>query len=269
MSETLGSLFTLALAAAPLLTLMVATWVVGRCAERAALGAGLPRVAVADLTTPIFFTAVVAARLVDVLPTWRNVAANPLDLLRLAGAGQLSPVGGVLGAGAGLIIFTRRRGLPLLQTADIYGLALPLGFAVYGGGCLVRGDCYGGVAPAPFGIIFPGFELPHYPVGLYAAAGALFAYGFVRWFAERRRAPGAIVLVAVLAIAASDAILTPFRLERTSGLLDAQVAAIVAIALVMLVVAQSVAIFQVACGGIAGSGHARPIAVEGGDGDLP
>ncbi len=245
MAGLLATVLTLALAAAPLLTLLLAAWVVGRGAERAASAGSLPRVVIADLTTPIFVTALAAARIGEVLPTWQNVATNPLDLLRFTGAGQLSPLGGVLGAGLGFLVFTRRKGLPLLRTADLYGLVLPLGIAVHSGGCLVRGDCYGRVAPAPFGIVFPGFELPHYPVGLYAAAIALFVFAFLRWFDGRRPPSGSIALVAVTAIAGSDALLAPLRLEGAPGLLDVPLAAAVAIALATLLVGQAVWIFRV------------------------
>lgn len=228
----------LALAAAPLLTLLLAAWVVGRSAEGAAAGAGLSRVAIAEMTTPLFVTALVSARIVEILPTWRGVLANPLDLLRFTGAGQLSPLGGVLGAGIGLVVLGRRRGLPLPRIADVYGLALPLGMAVYHGGCVARNDCYGRVAPPPLGIVFPGLELPHYPVGLYAAAAALFVYAGLQSLARRRPAPGSVGLTAVIAMAASYALLAPLRFDGASGFLDAQQAAAVLFALIALVVVQ-------------------------------
>ncbi|MCC7022990.1 MAG: prolipoprotein diacylglyceryl transferase [Thermomicrobiales bacterium] len=234
-----ATVLTLALAAAPVLTLVLAAWAVGRCAEQAAPDAGLPRVAIADLTLPIVVTALATARVVQVLPTWQSVAANPLDLLRLGGGGQLSALGGAVGASLGFLVFTRQKGLPLLRTADVYALALPLGIAVHSGGCLVRGDCYGRVAGAPFGIIFPGLALPRYPVGLYAAAIALFVFAFVRWFAARRPAPGATALVAMATIAGSDALLAPLRLDEASELLNVPVAAAVAATLAALLVVQA------------------------------
>lgn len=238
MPGLLTTAISLAFASSPLLTLLLAAWVVGRSAERAAAAAGLPRAAIADLTTPVFVTALVVARIVQVLPAWHSIAANPLDLLRFTGAGQLSPLGGVFGAGLGFLVFTRRTGLPLLRTADLYGLVLPLGIAVHSGGCLVRGDCYGREAPAPFGIVFPGFEFPRYPVGLYAAAIALVVYAGLTWFAPWRPAPGSVALAAVTAIAGSYALLAPLRLDTPPGLLDVPQAIVVALALATLVIAQ-------------------------------
>lgn len=231
-------LMRLLAAAAPFLTLLLAAWVVGRGAEEAARFAGVPRLALAGLTAPVFVVAVVTARAVEVLPTWRNVAANPLDVLRFTDAGQLSPLGGLVGAFVGFLVLSHRRRLPLLRIADLYAGVLPLGLAVYNLGCLVRGDCYGRVAPAPFGIVFPGFELPHYPVALYAAALALFVYAALRWLALRRPEPGSVAFAAAAGIAASSALLVPLRLESTSGWLDPQLAAVIAFALGGLLVVQ-------------------------------
>lgn len=225
-------------AAAPFLTLVLAAWVVGRAATEGARFAGLPRVAISGLTAPVFVSAVVIARVTEILPTWRNVVANPLDILRFTGAGQLSPLGGLFGALVGFAIFAHRLRLPLLPAADLYAGVLPLGLAVYNLGCLVRGDCYGRVAPAPFGIVFPGFEFPHYPVALYAAALALFIYAFLRWFARRRPAPGSVLLACVTAVAASSALLAPLRLESTFELMDEQLAPVIAVSLGVLLIAQ-------------------------------
>lgn len=231
MLALLNAVVGMVLAAAPFLTLLLAAWVVGRGVERAAQYSGLPRTVVAESTLPIFMSAIVVARIVQVLPVWRSVAAYPLDLLRFTGAGQLSLLGGIIGTSLGFLVFTRRTGLPLLRTADLYGMVLPLGIAVHSGGCLVRGDCYGRVAPPPFGIVFPGFELPHYPVGLYATAAALVIYSGLTWFARLRPAPGSIALTGIVTVAISYALLAPLRTETVSRLLDTQQALTIALAL--------------------------------------
>lgn len=238
MPAPVNTVVSLTLAAAPLLTLLLAAWVVGRGVEQAAPSVGLSRVAIADLTIALVMTTVVSARVLAIVPTWRGVITNPLDLLRFTGSGQLSPLGGALGAALGLLIFTRRRALPLLRTADLYGLMLPLGIAVHSGGCLLRGDCYGAVAPAPFGIVFPGFELPRYPVGLYAAALALFAYAGLAWFAQRKPPPGAVSIAALASLAVMYAGLAPLGSAGAPGVFEGPAAFFIAIALTGTLIVQ-------------------------------
>ena len=200
----------------PLLTQVVAGAVVGWAAERAASRFGLARSAVAGLTTTLLVWAVVAGRLGAVAPHWRMAVAHPLDLLRV-NAG-LSFLAGSLGAVAALGVAVRRSGTGLWPLVDLYGSVLPLGFAAYGLGCLVRDDCYGRVAPAPFGIVFAGFETPRYPVELYAAALALLAYGAVQWLCARRPPAGVVALASVALLAGSAALLSPLRLDAGGGL---------------------------------------------------
>lgn len=203
--------------AAPILILVLAGWIVGRSAEREAPRFGLPRPAIADLTPALVVIAIVAARLTTAVPHWRMVIAHPLDLLRVNG--QLSFFGGVVGAAAGLPILARRSRLPVWRVADAYGVAVPLGFAVHGLGCLLRDDCYGRVAPPPLGIVFPSRHDPRYPVELYAAAAALFCYVGLRWIARRRLPPGTVALAAVTVLAASGGLLDLLRLEAEDGML--------------------------------------------------
>lgn len=206
--------------AAPLLTLLLAWWVAGRAAEAGAAGAGLSRSAVAGLTATLLATAVVAGRLVAVAPRWSSIVAHPLDLLRIGDTSQLSFFGAAAGVGGGLAFFAPRAGLPVPRVADLYGAVAPLGFAVFGGACVLRGDCYGRLAPPPLGIVFPGMERPRLPVELYGAALALFALGFVGWLGRRTAIPGMVALASIATLAIVQAVLEPFRLDADGGAFD-------------------------------------------------
>lgn len=205
---------------APIISLLLAAWVVGRAAERAASRFGLPRPEIAALTPALVVTALASARLTAVAPHWRVVVAHPLDLLRVTDG--LSLLGGVVGVVGGLVVFSRRTQLPLVGVADLYGVAMPLGVAVYSAGCLLRDDCYGRVAAPPLGIRFPGLEAPRYPVDLYAAAAALMVSGALAWVARRRPAPGILALAAVASLGAVQVLLAPLRLDAESELLSAE-----------------------------------------------
>ncbi len=236
MAQPLISLFHLVLRAAPLLSLLLAGWVVGRVTYSVAPRFGLSRPAIADLTPALVVIAIAAARLTAIAPHWRMVAAHPLDLLRLNG--QLSFFGGVGGAVAGLVVLGRRSHLPSWGAADAYGTAAPLGFAVHGLGCLLRDDCYGRTAPPPFGIVFPGLQEPRYPVELYAAAAALLIYAGLQWIGRRRLVPGTTALAAVTALTASRGILDGLRLDAEPGFFSADQTASLVLAAVALVFLQ-------------------------------
>lgn len=240
MSADLETVVVLLRRGGPLLSVLLAAWIVGRTAERSALRFGLPRPEIAALTPALAMTAIVAARVVAVVPHWRVVAAHPLDLLRITD--QLSLVGGVAGTVAGLFVLARRAQLPLLPVADLYGMAMPLGVAAYGASCLLRDDCYGRVAAPPLGIVFPGLEAPRYPVGLYTAAAAFFAAGTLAWMSRHCSAPGVVALGAIALLGAIRVLLAPLRLDAESTLLGADQLITLAVTAIALVVLQIVAL---------------------------
>lgn len=196
----------------PLLTLLAAAWVMERSAERSAPRFGVSRVVTAGLTPAVILTALVAGRLVTVIPHWRVVLAHPLDLLRING--QVSVFGISLGAVGALSVLTWHKQLSFPRIADLYGAAVPLAFATYETGCLVRNDCFGREAPAPLGILFPGLAVPRYPVELYAAAAALLTYWVLCIIARSADLyPGQVALSALAILGASHALLDPLRLH--------------------------------------------------------
>ncbi len=220
MDNPLGTLIAILARGAPFLTLLAAAWAVSRAAERVAPGFGLSRAAVAGLSPTLVVAAIGGGRLAVLLPHWRMSLAFPLDLLRVTD--RLSLLGGIAGGVLGLVIFGRRARLPLPRLADAYGTALPLGVAVYGLGCLVRDNCYGRVAPAPFGIIFPGMHVPRYPVELYAAAAALLAFAVVLWARSWRPAAGTVAFLSLALLAGSQAALDLLKLRADGGAIDDQ-----------------------------------------------
>lgn len=221
---------------APLLSLVLAGWVVGRFAERTAPRLGMARSAIAGLTPGLVVAAIVSARLLAMLPHWRVVAANPLDLVRASG--PFSFWGGAAGAVVALLVLGWRAHLPVRRVADTYGAVLPLGFAVHGLACLARGDCYGRTAPPPLGIVFPGLIAPRYPVELYAAALALLTYAGLQWLVRRQPAPGTVALAAVAVLAMNRAVLDPLRLDAEAGFVDGDFLAMLGVAALALVLLQ-------------------------------
>lgn len=175
-----------------LVILLLAYWLVTALAKRRAPAEGLAPEWVGDAAFWLGLGAVVGARLASLLPVWPVYLRYPLDLLRIDAG--LSFYGAVVGTLAVAAWCAWRHRLPLGRTADLFAPYLALGVAFQRAGCLVRGDCFGAVAPPPLGLVFPGFAQPRYPAELYEAVLALGLCGLLLLWRERRRFPGELGL---------------------------------------------------------------------------
>jgi phosphatidylglycerol:prolipoprotein diacylglycerol transferase len=191
--ELIWGVLGLLRAAGDLLVLLAAYWLVSELAKRRAPAEGLAPEEVADAAFWLGLGALVGARTVHVLPTWPMYLRYPLDLVRVQGG--LSFYGAVAGALAVAGWFAWRRRLPVGRTADLFAPYLALGIAFQRAGCLVRGDCFGALAPPPLGLVFPGFTQPRYPAELYEAALALGLFGLLLVRRDRRRFSGELGLL--------------------------------------------------------------------------
>ncbi len=184
-------------AVSDLLTLFAAAWLVTWLATRRAPAEGLARERIDDAAFWLGLGALVGARLGYILPDAPTYLRYPLDLVRIqSGLSFHSAVAGAL-AVAGW--FAWRGRLPLGPMADLFAPYLALGIALQRVGCLIRGDCFGALAPPPFGIIFPGLSQPRYPAELYEAVLALGLFGLLRLWRKRRRFPGELGLAFLVA----------------------------------------------------------------------
>ena len=82
-----------------------------------------------------------------------SLAEHPTHLL-MVWMGGLSFYGGLIGALLALLVFARRRGLPLLTVFDIAAPAAAIGQAIGHVGCLIGGDSYGLPTDLPWAVIY-------------------------------------------------------------------------------------------------------------------
>ena len=232
------------------LILVVAAAVAVRLTRREALQRGFPDAAVTDAVWWVAIAALVGGRALYVvqneLPT---LAADPAHVF-MVWAGGLSFYGGLIGGLLALVVFARRRGLPLLAALDVAAPGAAIGQAIGHVGCLMGGDSYGIPTNLPWAVVYRNpnamapLGVPLHPTQLYEAI--LLAILFVGlWLGRERlgRAGGGVVAAAYLFGLAAIRFGLFFLRDESSvafGLKTAQVLGlgIAALAVVLLIVAR-------------------------------
>jgi len=110
--------------------------------------------------------------------------------------------GGAIVAIIATIVYLKKKKLPILQTADFYIVALPLGHAIGRIGCFLAGCCHGKPTDLPWGIIFTdphSLVAPHYlgkplhPTQLYEVILNLILFFTLQHFYKKPHKDGAIL----------------------------------------------------------------------------
>ncbi|MCC6890234.1 MAG: prolipoprotein diacylglyceryl transferase [Hyphomicrobiales bacterium] len=97
-------------------------------------------------------------------------AAHPLEVLQLW-KGGMSFHGGFLGCVIAVILFARRRGIPILSLGDIVCAVAPIGLFLGRLANFVNAELWGRTTDVPWAFVCPGAgPLPRHPSQLYEAA---------------------------------------------------------------------------------------------------
>lgn len=215
----------------------------------------------------ILILALIGARLYHVLTPSPSMAAvgifsaldyfrDPLLLLNFRGGG-LGIFGGLAGGLLGMIIYTRRSRIPLLDWADLSVVGLALGQAIGRWGNFFNQELYGRPTGLPWAIrIDPIYRLPDYaaferfhPAFLYESIWSLLTFFVLLWLAKRRSEwllPGELMAIYLIAYAIGRSLLELVRLDsRAIGFFGLETGLAIA-TLVSLVIALIAAIAVVA-----------------------
>ncbi len=99
-----------------------------------------------------------------------HFAAHPLEILQLWNGG-MSFHGGFAGCVVAVVLFARKRGLPVLSLGDIICGVGPFGIFLGRIANFINGELWGRAADVPWAMVFPhGGPLPRHPSQLYEAA---------------------------------------------------------------------------------------------------
>jgi phosphatidylglycerol:prolipoprotein diacylglycerol transferase len=97
-------------------------------------------------------------------------AEHPLEALQLW-KGGMSFHGGFAGCIAAVVLFARKRGIPVLSLGDITCAVGPIGLLLGRLANFINGELWGRAADVPWAMVFPGGgPLPRHPSQLYEAA---------------------------------------------------------------------------------------------------
>ena len=198
-------LFTIGSFSAPTYGLLVAIgfltglFVTGRLARRAGLDADR----IGNLAVYVFLAAVAGAKGFLFLGQADYYFSQPSRLFSLA-AWQAGGVfyGGLLAALAMAFWYTRKYGLPGLQTADVFAPGLAIGHGIGRLGCFAAGCCWGKESSLPWAVSFTDplareivgapLNVSLHPTQLYESFGTLAVGFFLLWLSGRPHAAGAI-----------------------------------------------------------------------------
>lgn len=165
----------------------VAIWLAQREARRRGIGTAI----VSDAAIWVGVSAIVGGRVLYVVQNeLGSLAEHPAHVL-MVWMGGLSFYGGLIGAIVALVLFARRRGIPLLAALDVAAPGAAIGQAIGHVGCLIGGDSYGVPTGLPWAVIYRNpaamapQNVPLHPTQAYEAIllAALFA---AIWLSRRR-----------------------------------------------------------------------------------
>ncbi|MDG1690542.1 MAG: prolipoprotein diacylglyceryl transferase [Alphaproteobacteria bacterium] len=141
--------------------------------------------------------------------------ANPGDALAVW-QGGMSFHGGALGVIISVLIFARKRGIPLLALGDMVAITTPLGLGLGRLANFINSELWGRVSDVPWAVVFPnGGPLPRHPSQLYEAALEglllLLVLNILAWKFKALSKPGLLTGLFLIGYGASRAFVEFFR----------------------------------------------------------
>lgn len=159
-----------------------------------------------DLLPWLIGGVLIGARALYVATYWRtDFAGLPLWRTLAFWHGGLVFHGGLIGAAVAVILFARRRRLPLWVLADALAPSIALGHVLGRFGCFLNGCCYGHPTELPWAVHFPADHETHgqgvHPTQLYEAGLDFLLYLALAWLYRRKRFDGQVFSAYLLAYA--------------------------------------------------------------------
>jgi phosphatidylglycerol:prolipoprotein diacylglycerol transferase len=144
-----------------------------------------------DLYFYLLVWGILGARILYCLLNIKDYVKNPQEIFMLHHGG-LSFYGGLISATTAGTLFLKKKGFLIWKIADIIIPYLALGQSIGRLGCFLNGCCYGKPTFLPFGVYFPGGEVPIHPTQLYESLATLGIFLILGILRERPHQDGRI-----------------------------------------------------------------------------
>ncbi len=195
-----------------------------------------------DLSLYILVAAIVGSRILYVLVNWSAFRHDPFEIVRIWHGGLVF-YGGFIGALIAALWYIRRKGLPLLKTADIVAPSIAFGQFVGRIGCFFSGCCYGKTCDLPWAVIFTHAEslaptgVPLHPTQLYSALNSLLIFLVLVGLKRIKGFEGQIFWAYVLLYGVTRFILEHFRGDERGMFIEGMLSTSQLIGPIMAVIA--------------------------------
>jgi phosphatidylglycerol:prolipoprotein diacylglycerol transferase len=169
-----------------------------------------------DLLPWVVVGAILGARGLYAATYWReSFAGQPWWQVFAIWNGGLVFHGGLIGSATAVILFARRRHLPLWKLADALAPSIALGHVLGRFGCYLNGCCYGHPTTLPWAIHYPIEHDTHgagiHPTQLYEASLDFGLYLALAWLYRRKKFDGQVFAVYLLVYAVLRSFVELFR----------------------------------------------------------
>lgn len=177
---------------------------------------------VLDLTFWILISSIVGSRILYILTTLDEYVAEPAKLFRVW-EGGLVFYGGLLGAIAMSVWFTKRHQMSFWKIADTLIPSVVLGQTFGRIGCFSAGCCFGKPAPADmsWAVKFPEGAAAQlgmiHPTQMYEAFANLFIFFLLLWVRTRKTFHGAVLVAYMLGYSLLRFVIETVRGDKIRG----------------------------------------------------
>jgi len=176
-----------------------------------------------------FMGALVGAKLLYIIVSWPQLGATTAEkisyILHNFRYGFVF-FGGLIVSVSAVIIYLRRKKLPLAKTADFIITAVPLGHALGRIGCFLAGCCHGKPTTMPWGVVFNDphtlvapelVGVPVHPTQLYESFGNFILFLLLHKLYQRPHKDGSIVLAYTVCYSLMRFVIEFFRGDYRGG----------------------------------------------------